>query len=192
MLSADSHLPSCHNRPVTCAICEKRKEKRFCPAVHGSICPQCCGEQREVTLDCPSSCVYLQQARQYERPRSMEELDPSLLFAEVEVPERFLYEHEPLILGFLYALAKSGQRDHALTDDDLLAALTSMAKSYERLVNSGLHYENPMTSVPRQAVVKELQESIAGYCETEQKNMGYSRLRDSEILQTLVFLVRMG
>ena len=38
---------------MSCAICEKRKEKRFCPAIHGRICPQCCGEQREVTLDCP-------------------------------------------------------------------------------------------------------------------------------------------
>src|SRR5712691_3160455 len=51
----------CHNLsrrsiPVSCAICDKRKEKRFCPAVHGRICPQCCGEQREVTLDCPSDC----------------------------------------------------------------------------------------------------------------------------------------
>ena len=60
---------------MSCAICEKRKEKRFCPAVHGRICPQCCGEQREVTLDCPSSCVYLQQARQHERPRLLQDLE---------------------------------------------------------------------------------------------------------------------
>ncbi len=60
---------------MSCAICEKRKEKRFCPAVHGRICPQCCGEQREVTLDCPSDCVYLQQAREHEKPRPMAELD---------------------------------------------------------------------------------------------------------------------
>ena len=51
------------NPDLSCAICEIRKEKRFCPAVHGRICPQCCGEQREVTLDCPSDCPYLQQAR---------------------------------------------------------------------------------------------------------------------------------
>ena len=33
---------------VSCEICHNRKEKRFCPAIHGRICPQCCGEQREV------------------------------------------------------------------------------------------------------------------------------------------------
>src|SRR5271170_6024691 len=50
---------------LSCVICEERKEKRFCPAVHGKICPQCCGEQREVTLDCPSDCPYLQQSREH-------------------------------------------------------------------------------------------------------------------------------
>ena len=48
---------------MSCAICEVRKEKRFCPAVHDRICPRCCGTEREVTLDCPSECVFLQQAR---------------------------------------------------------------------------------------------------------------------------------
>ena len=62
---------------MSCAICEKRKEKRFCPAIHGRICPQCCGEQREVTLDCPSDCVYLLQAREHEKPRSMADLNPA-------------------------------------------------------------------------------------------------------------------
>ena len=52
---------------LSCALCEERKEKRFCPAVHGKICPQCCGEQREVTLDCPSDCPYLLQSRQQSR-----------------------------------------------------------------------------------------------------------------------------
>ena len=51
---------------MSCVICEIRKEKRVCPAVHGRICAQCCGEQREVTLDCPSDCPYLQQAREHE------------------------------------------------------------------------------------------------------------------------------
>src|SRR5712691_8158393 len=84
---------------LACAICEKRKEKRFCPAIHGRICPQCCGEQREVTLDCPSECVYLQQARVNEKPRSLENVDPAALFPKVEIGDRFLYEQEHLLLG---------------------------------------------------------------------------------------------
>ena len=67
---------------MSCAICEIRKEKRFCPAVHGRICPQCCGEQREVTLDCPSDCPYLQQAREHEKPRPADQFDRASLFLQ--------------------------------------------------------------------------------------------------------------
>jgi hypothetical protein len=177
---------------VSCAICEKRKEKRFCPAIHGRICPQCCGEQREVTLDCPSECVYLQQAREHEKPRSLDDLDQAALFTQVEIGEQFLYEHEHLILGLTYALAKSAQADRLIKDSDLLAALTSMAKKLETLTNSGLHYETPITSLSQQAVVAEVHKMLKEYREAEQKHMGYSRLHDSDVLRAFVFLLRLG
>lgn len=177
---------------MSCAFCEKRKEKRFCPAIHGRICPQCCGEQREVTLDCPSDCVYLQQAREYEKPRSLRDLNPADLFVQVEVEDQFLYQHEPLIMGLTYALSKSVRTDHSLKDADLIAALTSLTKTWETLVNSGLHYDNPIASVPQQAVVAEVQNMVKEYREAEQKHIGYAQLRDSEVLRALVFLVRMA
>jgi len=177
---------------VSCSICEKRKEKRFCPAVHGRICPQCCGEQREVTLDCPSDCVYLQQAREHEKPRSFQDLDQAALFPQVEIPEPFLYEHEHLILGLSFALAKSARADRLIKDSDLIAALTSMAKSFETLVNSGLHYETPVASLFQQAVAAEVQKMLKEHREAEEKHMGYSRLHDSDVLRALVFLVRMA
>ena len=177
---------------MSCAICEKRKEKRFCPAIHGRICPQCCGEQREVTLDCPSDCVYLQQAREHEKPRPLDDLDGPSLFSQVEIGEQFLYDHEHLILGLTYALAKSTQADRLIKDSDLIAALASMTKKQETLVNSGLHYETPITSLSQQAVVAELHRMLKEYREVEQKQLGYSRLHDSDVLRALVFLLRMG
>jgi hypothetical protein len=177
---------------VTCAFCEKRKEKRFCPAIHGRICSQCCGEQREVTLDCPSDCVYLQQAREHEKPRSLRDLNPADLFMQVQVEDQFLYQHEHLIMGLTYALSKSVRTDHSLKDADLIAALTSLTKTWETLVNSGLHYENPIASAPQQAVVAEVQNMVKEYREAEQKHVGYAQLRDSEVLRVLVFLVRMA
>jgi hypothetical protein len=177
---------------VSCAFCEKRKEKRFCPAIHSRICPQCCGEQREVTLDCPSDCVYLQQAREHEKPRSLRDLNPADLFVQVEVEDQFLYQHEHLILGLTYALSKSVRADHSLKDADLIAALTSLTKTWETLVNSGLHYDNPIASVPQLAVVAEVQNMVKEYREAEQKHVGYAQLRDSEVLRALVFLVRMA
>jgi hypothetical protein len=145
-----------------------------------------------VTLDCPSSCVYLQQAREHERPRPWQDLDQAALFPQVEVAEQFLYEHEQLILGLTYALAKRARAEPTLTDADLIAALTSLAKKEETLVRSGLHYETPISSLSQQAVVAEVHELLKGYRETEQTNLGYRRLRDSDVLSALVFLVRMG
>ncbi len=177
---------------MSCAICEKRKEKRFCPAIHGRICPQCCGEQREVTLDCPSTCVYLQQAREHEKPRPLQDLAQAALFPQVEIEQQFLYDHEHLIVGLSYALAKSARADQAIADADLIAALTSMTRKQETLVNSGLHYEGPVASLSQQAVVAQINELLKGYREVEQKQLGYSRLRDSDLLSALVFLLRMG
>ena len=177
---------------MSCVICEKRKEKRFCPAVHGRICPQCCGEQREVTLDCPSDCPYLRQAREHEKPRPLEDLEGVELFPRVEIGDQFVYEHEHLLIGISFALAKSARADRALTDPELLSALTAMAKTYDTLVNSGLHYETPVASMSQQAVAAEVQNLLKEYRETEEKNLGYSRLRDSDVLKALVFLLRMG
>jgi hypothetical protein len=177
---------------VSCAICEVRKEKRFCPAVHGRICPQCCGEQREVTLDCPSDCPYLQQAREHEKPRASGDLDPAALFLQIELGDQFLYEHEHLIMGLTYALFKATRADRSMNDRDLIAGLTSLARSYERLVNSGLHYDEPAQGAAQQLVAAEIQNMVKEYREAEVKHTGYSRLRDSDVLKTLVFLVRMA
>jgi hypothetical protein len=177
---------------LSCAICEIRKEKRFCPAVHGRICPQCCGEQREVTLDCPSDCPYLRQAREHERPRGAEQIDPAALFLQVELPDQFMYEREHLLMGLTYALAKAVHADRSLNDGDLLATLSTLATSYKRLVNSGLHYEQPITSTSQQRAAAEVENMLKEYREAEQKHVGYSSLRDADVLKALVFLVRLA
>ncbi len=177
---------------MSCTICEIRKEKRFCPAVHGRICPQCCGEQREVTLDCPSDCSYLQQAREHEKPRPADQFDRGSLFLQVEISEQLTYEREHLLMGLSYALAKAAQADRTLNDRDLIAALSAMATSYERLVNSGLHYDQPLTSAAQHAAAAQVEEMLKQYREAEQKQLGYSTLRDSDVLKALVFLLRLG
>jgi hypothetical protein len=177
---------------VACAICNERKEKRFCPAVHGKICAQCCGEQREVTLDCPSDCPYLQQAREHEKPRAPGEPDREALFLQIELSEPFLHERKQLILGLCFALANSARANRDLRDCDLIATLTSLAKSYETMVNSGLIYEPPTANVAHRAVAAEIETMLKEFRESEQKHMGYTQLRDSDVLKALVFLIRTG
>jgi len=167
---------------VSCAICEKRKEKRFCPAVHGRICPQCCGEQREVTLDCPSECVYLQQAREHEKPRGMSDVNPADLFLPVEVGDEFLYQREHLIMGLTFALARSVRADRTLKDADLIAAVSSLAKTFETLVNSGLHYETPISNVAQQAVAAEVQTILQEFREAEQKLVDPEEIGERDVV----------
>ncbi len=177
---------------MSCAICEIRKEKRFCPAVHGRICPQCCGEQREVTLDCPLDCPYLQQAREHEKPRSADQIDPAGLFLQVEVSDQFMYEKEHLLMGLTYALAKAARADHSLHDQDLIATLSMLAQSYQRRVNSGLVYEQRLTSDSQRRAAAEVETMVKEYREAEQKHVGYSSLHDSDVLKALVFLLRLA
>jgi hypothetical protein len=169
--------------------------------VHGKICAQCCGEQREVTLDCPSDCAYLQQSRAQSREHKKAPgefgFDRAAFFPEVEIPEQFLYDREELILGLSYALAKSARTGRsldggALNDRDLIAALTALAKSYRTLIESNLIYEEATANLTHQEIAREVATMVKEFREAEEKHLGYSRLRDSEVLQALVFLLRMA
>jgi hypothetical protein len=177
---------------VSCSICNIRKEKRFCPAVHARICAQCCGEQREVTLDCPSECPYLRQAREHEKPRQISELEQAAFLPDIEVDEQFLYEREHLLLGLTFALAKSARANRALMDRDLIAATTSLANQYKTLVSSSVIYEQRTANLEHQAITAEIEQMVKEFREAEQKHVGLTRLRDSEVLKALVFLLRLG
>lgn len=177
---------------LACAICEVRKEKRICPALGERICPICCGREREVSLDCPSHCEYLQQARRHEKPRRPQDLAGEELFREVEVRDRVLAERQPLVTGLLFGLARAARSDGGINDRDLIAALTALARSQQRLVSSGLHYNEQPTGPVQQAVARHLQQMVDEYRELERRHLGAESLRDSELLQAYVFLVRMA
>jgi hypothetical protein len=136
--------------------------------------------------------VYLQQARQHERPRPLQDLEQAALFPQVEIDEQFVYEHQHLLLGINYAMLKSAREDRALVDVDLIAALASIAKTYATLVNSGLHYEAPTAGIGRHAVVSQIQSMVKEYREVEQEHSGHSHLKDSDLLRAVVCLVRIA
>jgi len=89
-------------------------------------------------------------------------------------------------------LAKSARADRNLKDTDLIAAVSALARTYETLVNSGLHYEAPISNITQQTVAAEVQNMLREFREAEQKHVGYVQLRDSEVLRALVFMVRMA
>ena len=73
-----------------------------------------------------------------------------------------MYEKEHLLMGLTYALAKAARADRSLHDQDLIAALSMLSTSYERLVNSGLHYEQPLTSDSQRRVAAEVENDGEG------------------------------
>ena len=79
-----------------------------------------------------------------------------------------------------------------IRDSDLISVLSALAKNYETLAGSGLHYEVPVTNLAHQAVASEVQKMVKEYREAEQKHVGYTRLHDSDVLRALVFLLRMA
>jgi hypothetical protein len=177
---------------LRCVICANRKEKRFCLAVHGRICPQCCGEQREITLDCPSECPYLQQARQHQKPRQLEDVPPGEVFPKVELADEFLHTREPVISGILQTIGKLARSDRSLNDREVIAALVNLANSYQTLVASGLVYEQVSPSLAQQALIEAVRQLLQEFRELEREHLGHTTLKDAEVLKVLVLALRLA
>jgi hypothetical protein len=159
---------------LSCPICQKRKPGRFCPAKAETICPVCCGTEREVTLDCPPDCAYL--------------ADTPLL--DVRLAPDLVRIHPQLLSAIAFTIAKFCAAQPAATDPDVLIALQSLAESYKTL-SAGIVYEQP----PVPPVQRGLYDALAAFL-TESKQSSaqtpQGRPKDSEIFQLLVFLYRMG
>jgi hypothetical protein len=175
---------------LNCSLCETRKEKRFCPALHARICAACCGTHRELILDCPSDCSYLKQAREYDRFRP-ELFADERWFAHVQVEEDLLDAHPVLLEDLVESITQSALGNSSLRDRDVIDALTVLVRSFETRAHSGLHYEPTRPSLTQQAVIEELREVIADY-DDEGQEMGEPHLRDSDALKALVFVLRLA
>jgi len=175
---------------VSCAICEKRKAERFCPAKGAKICAVCCGTGREVSIDCPQDCAYLVAAHRYEdqHQRSLPADTPLL---DVKVSQDVIYAHQNVLSGLAFTAAKFSAAHPATTDPDVLAALQALAETYKTL-GSGILYEKP----PEATLPRELYAVLAAFLnESKQQNAERAAapaVKDSEVFTLLVFLFRMG
>jgi len=174
---------------LTCPICNKRKAKRLCPARAESICSICCGTEREVTIDCPSDCVYLTASREYDLTR-LEYDWAKAPFAEVKFKRSFAEEHEHLLIHIDYTICKFAADHREVVDADVLAALQTLAETY-RTQASGIIYEKPLDYPLQRALYEGLKASIADFRKQEAKGLGITTVRDSEIRDALIFLTQL-
>jgi hypothetical protein len=173
---------------MKCKICETRKARRYCPGVGGDICSICCGNEREVTVNCPLNCEYLMEARLHEK---LQPVNPETLpDQDVRISEEFLREHEPLLIFLGAKLLEASLDTAGAVDSDVREALESLIRTY-RTLQSGLYYESLPPNLVAAAIHQKLQDAIQEL-RKELAEKGSTAIRDAEILGVLVFLERVG
>jgi hypothetical protein len=174
---------------VSCPICQKRKPGRFCPAKAEKICAVCCGTEREASIDCPSDCGYLLSAHRYEdqHPRS---LPPDTPLLGLRVTSGTIQSRGQFLSAIAFTIAKFCASQPSVTDPDILAAIRALADSYKTLA-SGIVFEQP----PAAHLQHQLYDALCAFLVAAKQNASqpsFGPVKDSEILELLVFLFRTG
>jgi len=110
--------------PRRCLHCDERRGNRRCPALGGSICSRCCGENRLVAIACPPSCIYLAQHEAFQQRKQ------SVHFAEtwrrVNADLRGREEALRLQVFIEQLLAGAARGLDTVVDRDVLTALDDL------------------------------------------------------------------
>ena len=175
----------------SCKLCQKRRARRLCPGVGGEICAVCCGTERENTIECPSQCEYLQDARKHELPAiaKIEVHAEDIPNRDINVNEEFIRAHEGELLWLAHATVRAMESAKAV-DDDAREALAAMIQTY-RTLESGLIYDTRPQNPYAARVQDSLKESVEELRKKLAEETGLHQLRDSDVLGTLVFLQRL-
>lgn len=173
---------------MSCAICHTRKPRRFCPGVQGDICTLCCGAEREVTVDCPFDCPFLQEARKHEhtQPVDPEEFPNK----DIRVTEEFLEEHEPLLISAMTSLTLAALDTPGVVDRDVREALDALVRT-QRTLQSGVYYETRPDNALANRIFSETQKGLEEFRAKEGEKLGMAHTRDADVLGVLVFLQRL-
>ncbi len=174
---------------MTCSLCDGRKAKRFCPAARSEICPQCCGQEREQTLDCPLDCIFLAESREHEKTAG---LHPERFpHKEVRISQSFLEDRKELLNATGQFVLVAGLNTPGAVDRDVREALDALVRTYKSLA-SGVYYQSMPPSPVSQAIVVQVQEQLQRFRAEETRATGRTRTRDADVLGVLVFLLRMA
>jgi hypothetical protein len=171
---------------MACKICEVRRPRRACPGVGGDICPQCCGAERENSVNCPLDCEYLTEAHLREKPLAEEDVP----FPDVQVTDNFLENHMNLVTATGSGLATAALGMAGVVDTDVRDALESLVESYKAL-GSGIYYEGRPTNVLAARIQDLVKKGLEEYRKAEAQQAGMTVVRDSDVLRVLVFMARM-
>jgi hypothetical protein len=168
---------------MACAICDTRRPRRFCPGVRGDICSLCCGNEREVTVDCPLDCEFLQESRKHERTTPIAELPNR----DIQVTEKLLRDNEGLLSFLSTTILRTALETPGVIDFDIREALDALIRTY-RTLQSGVYYESVPPNPLAAQIYGMVQKALAEYRQAEQRQLGMTKTRDADVLGLLVFL----
>src|SRR5579863_4392963 len=176
---------------MSCPICEKRPPKRFCPAKGEKICAICCGREREVTIDCPSDCPYLIAAHRYEAEHRKPIPAGEFPYRDIQFPADFVYERWPVVTGIATTIIAFQIQNRDTRDTAIYSALEALAETY-RTLGIGIYYERPPDGPLARALYGQIARTLQEFQKNEAGRADYPRLRESDIFQLLVFLLRIA
>lgn len=157
--------------------------------MRGWICAQCCGAEREVTVDCPFDCVYLREARKHEKEQTP--TVETMPFPGIEVSDAFLTENEQFIGTIALQMLRYALANPKTTDNDLQGAIEKLVKTYETL-SSGIYYESLPEEGAQIGVFREIKKFLDEYQENERKKGSISPLKEGDVIRSLAFLSRLA
>jgi hypothetical protein len=176
---------------MSCAICEKRPPKRYCPAKGEKICAICCGREREITIDCPSDCPHLISAHRYEAEHRKPLTAGEYPYRDISVREDFVYQHWPVITGFAATILTFQIQHKDLNDGAVCAAIEALAEIL-RALGSGIYYEKPPDAPIARALYGRIAEFLQEFRKSETGRAGIPPLKDTHAFHLLVFLLRVA
>ena len=174
---------------MKCPLCQERNSRRECPAVRGVICALCCGEKREVSLDCPLDCIHLQEAHRFEMGKR--EPPAEIPYGSHELPPGFSREMAPFLERLAAALLECALEHPGTVDADVREALDALIRTHETLA-TGLVYETVPPGPLAARLYRKAQDLVAQWRKAEADRFGNAQLRDSAVLHAAVFLARLA
>jgi hypothetical protein len=163
---------------MACPVCNQRKARRECPALHQTICTVCCATKRMVEINCPPDCPHLAAAREHPAAavKRQQERDVAILLPTIrELTER----QYQLFFLFQTTVARHTPEGFArLNDDDVADAAGALAATFETAAR-GVIYEH----APESLVARRLADDLRSMLE-EMKKQG-AKVFDHEVAVVL-------
>ncbi len=151
--------------------------------MEGEICSQCCGREREETIDCPIDCGFLIESRIHDKDRP---IDPSL-YPDLRPTEAFVHANQNLFVVISLALFSAGLETQACIDRDLEEALDAAIRN-RKSRESGLIYDGKPDNRIAAGILERLESRLREFRDESAQWEGYKPPSDSDLLKMLVFV----